>query len=416
MLVPTDHTRSLTAAAARRRPSALLALGATAVASLCVVLGAVSPAAAGVALSIPPDLPTNLVVGVSVASSLTIRHQNVGTEAADPDTVGDITLVPSCGKPSGGNCAPGFEDPGVLVPRGPFTGAAGTACDGMSFTVTLIDSAMGKYKFQTAGTIVLTQTGPTSECTIDYTIDVRRAPVKDSSAAPGLQTDQASFADAETAAHLPGSGTGSERATITPATMPIVTAVAPTPIELGQSFHDTATLTPPPNAVAPTGTVRFDVYTNDTCTGAPTFSSTNPLDPTGHTAVSNDFTPTIVAPHQVIATYSGDANYVSVSSLCNDPLETVQVTGTTTTVAPPTTPAPTTTTSAPTTTTTVPATTTTVAPTSTTTNQVSPPDFGTVTLPETGTGNGMTQALIALGLLLAGGLLIAAARHRRVSR
>ena len=419
MLVPTDHSLSLAQARPRRRPTALLAAVAAVVASLGVVLGVVSPAAAGVALSIPPDIPSNVVVGANVASSLTIRHQNVGAEAGDSDTVGDITLVPSCGKPVGGNCAPGFEDPGVLVPHGPFTGQAGTACAGMSFTVTLIDTAMGKYRFTppTPTSVVLTQTGPTSSCVIDYTIDVRKAPTKDASAVAGLQTDQASFADAETAAHLPGSGTGSDRTTISPATMPIVTAVAPTPIQLGQSFHDTATLTPPANAVAPTGTVRFDVYTNNTCTGAPTFSSTNPLDPTGHTAVSNDFTPTIASPHQVIATYSGDANYAPVASTCNDPLETVSVTGTTTTVAPSTTAAPTTTTAAPTTTTTtIPAPTTTVAPTSTTMNQVSPPDFGTVTLPETGTGNGMMQALIALGLTLVGGLLIVVARNRRFRR
>jgi len=417
MLVPTDHSLSLTSARHRRRPSALLAAVAAVVASLCVVLGVVSPAAAGVALSIPPDIPSNVVVGANVASSLTIRHQNVGGEAADPDTVDVITLVPSCGQfPVAADCPAGFEDPGVLVPHGPYTGAAGTACDGMTFTVTLIDPAMGKYRFQTASTIVLTQTGPTSECVIDFTIDVRKAPTKDSSPAPGMQTDQASYAHATIANGLPGTGTGSDRTTITPATMPIVTAVAPTPIQLGQSFHDTATLTPPANAVAPTGTVRFDVYTNDTCTGTPAFSSTNPLDPTGQTAVSNDFTPTIAAPHQVIATYSGDANYASVASTCNDPLETVSVAGTTTTVAPSTTAAPTTTTAAPTTTTTIPASTTTVAPTSTTMNQVSPPDFGTVTLPETGTGNGMTQALIALGLTLVGGLLIVVARNRRFRR
>src|SRR4051812_40942398 len=122
MPAPTDHSEHhIAAASPRRRPALLASIGAI-VASVGVVLGVAAPAAAGVALSIPPDIPTNLVVGVSVASTLTIRHQNVGGEAADPDTVGTITLVPSCGKQAtGADCPLGFLDPGVLVPRGPYT-------------------------------------------------------------------------------------------------------------------------------------------------------------------------------------------------------------------------------------------------------------------------------------------------------
>jgi LPXTG-motif cell wall-anchored protein len=405
MPAPTDNTRS-TSVTARPRRTAVLAAIAAVVASLCVVLGIASPAAAGVALSIPPDIPTNLVVGVSVPSSLTIRHQNSLGEAADPDIVSDITLVPSCGaNPIGADCPVGSFDPGVLVPRGPYTGEAGTACAGMTFTVTLdtLNPAMGKYLFTTAGTIILTQTGPTSTCVIDYTIDVRKAPTIDANpGVAGVQTDQASSARAKTPNNLPGSGTGSDEGTITAGAVAINTAVNPALIQVGSTFHDVATLTSSTFAVVPTGTVRFDVYTNPTCTGTPAFTSTNPLDAPGKTATSNDFTVTTVAPHLVIATYSGDANYAPVSSLCGDTLETVNVMDTTTT------------TTTPPTTTTTPVTTTTAASQATTTTliQVLPPAFGDITLPETGSKSGTSEMFIALGLLVGGGVLVGATRRR----
>ena len=82
---------------------------------------------------------------------------------------------------------------------------------------------------------------------------------------------------------------------------------------LGGSFFDTATITKPGVGPTPTGSVRFDVYGpgDPTCAGAPTFTSTNPLNAAGTTAVSANFTPTSAGTWKVIATYIGDANYVA---------------------------------------------------------------------------------------------------------
>jgi hypothetical protein len=46
-----------------------------------------------------------LVVGQTVPVSLTIRNANTGSEVGLSDTLTQITLVPSCGQPSGGDCA-----------------------------------------------------------------------------------------------------------------------------------------------------------------------------------------------------------------------------------------------------------------------------------------------------------------------
>ena len=85
---------------------------------------------------------------------------------------------------------------------------------------------------------------------------------------------------------------------------------------VGGSFHDTATLSPPAGGPAPTGTVTFDVYGpgDTTCAGPVLFTSTNPLNPAGTSAVSGNFTPTTAGTYRVVATYSGDANYSSRTS------------------------------------------------------------------------------------------------------
>src|SRR5207245_250304 len=98
----------------------------------------------------------------------------------------------------------------------------------------------------------------------------------------------------------------------------------PTPITLGASFHDTATLGPAPaGGPAPTGTVTFNVYgpADTTCAAAPVFTSTNAVNAAGTTATSSNFTPLAPGTYRVIATYSGDANYLGSASSCADPAE-----------------------------------------------------------------------------------------------
>src|ERR1044072_689477 len=180
-----------------RRPMRRFAGGlATVLAMLGVMLGGASNAWAGIALAVPPDIPTTVTVGTTIASTVSVVNNNNGVHAALSNTIdpGSITLVPSCGAPPlGGDCPAGSVDPGVLIPSATGTGRAGSACENKIFTITLTDPTMGKYTFTWAGTITITPlgSGPTNECVIEFTTDVKRVPGVDASAATGLQARKA---------------------------------------------------------------------------------------------------------------------------------------------------------------------------------------------------------------------------------
>ncbi|MCA1683756.1 MAG: Ig-like domain repeat protein, partial [Actinobacteria bacterium] len=148
-------------------------------------------------------------------------------------------------------------------------------------------------------------------------------------AAPGTYQVVASYSgDGNFAPSSTACGDPKEAVTVARAAAMIATAVSSTPISLGGSFHDTATLTPPAGAPAPTGQVSFAVYGpgDSTCAGTPVFTSTNPLGAPGTTAVSGTFTPTNAGTYRVVARYAGDADFTTVSTACGDPGETVVVT------------------------------------------------------------------------------------------
>jgi hypothetical protein len=300
------------------------------------LLAGASSAWAGVNIGLTPDLPTNLTVGTTVPTEMTLRWNNSGGETGFPNRVDSLTLVPSCGDViNSEDCT--VLDPGVLIPSTTGTGQGG-ACPGTAFSITPDPSpagvAQGKYIFTWAGTIILTPTGATSECIINFTTDVKRIPTIDADGGiPGIQTSQKAGAAVRAdngAAGLPGGGQGTDIATVVAGSIVIQTQVAPNSIVLGATFHDTATITKTPPGVGPTptGTVRFDVYgpSSPTCTGTPKFSSTNALS-AGGIAVSNNFQPDAAGTWKVVATFlTGDTNYVSKSSLCDDPNEAVVVT------------------------------------------------------------------------------------------
>jgi hypothetical protein len=135
--------------------------------------------------------------------------------------------------------------------------------------------------------------------------------------------------DANYTALTTACGAANETETVGPGTPTINTAVSPTPIALGQPFHDTATLTGT-GGVAPTGTVDFTVFGpgDANCSAAPVFSSTgNAVSTTGGvtTATSANFTPTAAGDYHVVAHYSGDANYTALTSACGAANETETV-------------------------------------------------------------------------------------------
>jgi hypothetical protein len=118
----------------------------------------------------------------------------------------------------------------------------------------------------------------------------------------------------------------SEAVSVGSATLGLSTQVSPAAITLGDSFSDTASLGPVPSgAAAPTGTVTFSVYGNDSCSGNALFSSTNAVGSGGTSASSDSFTPATAGTYHVIASYSGDGNYSAGSSGCADAKEAVAV-------------------------------------------------------------------------------------------
>ncbi|MFN2505694.1 MAG: beta strand repeat-containing protein [Acidimicrobiales bacterium] len=119
---------------------------------------------------------------------------------------------------------------------------------------------------------------------------------------------------------------------------PTISTSATTPVTIGSSISDTATVTGGASpAPAPTGTVTFTLFGpgDPTCTGAPIFTSANrPLSGgPPPTAASGPFTPTAVGTYRWIAVYSGDTNYTSVTSPCNAANETSVVNQATATIS-----------------------------------------------------------------------------------
>ena len=104
----------------------------------------------------------------------------------------------------------------------------------------------------------------------------------------------------------------SEPVTVTKTSPGMYTTLSGTSVNLGGSFSDSATLT---SAVSPTGSVTFNVYTSNACSGTPLFTSTGTL--SGLSAPSGSFGPLNTAgTYYVAASYPGDANNGPASSPC----------------------------------------------------------------------------------------------------
>ena len=103
-----------------------------------------------------------------------------------------------------------------------------------------------------------------------------------------------------------------------------INTVATPSATVGGPISDTATVTGPAGFQPhPTGTVTFTLFNNDTCTGAPVFTSTTPLN--GNTAVSGPFTPGTTGVFNWVATFNGDAIFAPVTAPCGAPNETSNI-------------------------------------------------------------------------------------------
>jgi hypothetical protein len=301
-------------------------------------------AEAGLGAAATPTFPTTVVVGnTGLAASIQLRNDNTAPNTSStvcnvgdalPCPVGElgITLIPSCGQLGlFSECAIGGADPGVFQVSNTALGAAGTACAGMPFAVTLIDPAFGRLRFapQPPGTHVQLP-APGAICRIDFTFDVLKAPTVDQDpATPGSQTVQVVDNTQQDGGSITASGRGTsngttvQRATPTIATTPTQTI----PVGAGQ-LADAATVSGRVNP-QPGATVDFRLYgpTDASCTGVPVFETLGvPYPVAGGAVTSAAFTPSAAGVYRWIATYSGDANNFPVSGACGDSSETVTVT------------------------------------------------------------------------------------------
>jgi hypothetical protein len=301
------------------------------VAGVAVMLGAASTASAALVFAVTPSFPSTMTIGQSDApASLRIENHSTGIEALLPATVTSITVVPACGTPAvtGGDCPDAEKDPSVLRLSGTGSGAGGSSCAGLSVSIADTDTTQDKYTVTPTSTLAL---AAGASCVVDFTVDVLRSPRLDAdAAAPGTQTDQIGFVSGLAVLDLAAaSDFGTSETTIAHGGLPVATQVTPATIGLGSSFADTATLaSPAAGAPTPTGTVTFSVFgpSDPTCSSAPVFTSTNPLNAAGTTAVSGTLTPVAAGRYRVIAVYGGDLSYESTTSSCSDPAETVTVT------------------------------------------------------------------------------------------
>ncbi len=139
---------------------------------------------------------------------------------------------------------------------------------------------------------------------------------------PGTVRFVASYSGDAFYAALPTTACGEpgENVTVPLSTPGLVTRASAGTV--GGEVTDTAFLT---GGFQPTGTIRFDLYNNETCTGPPVFTDTVTVAGNGEYTTRPFILPAAGIYH-FVATYSGDANNNAVGPTdCLDPLETVGV-------------------------------------------------------------------------------------------
>ncbi len=290
---------------------------------------AVGPASANVSGSASLTVPTGAGVGsTNLNASITMTNQNTAPNQSESNTVNEIKFAPSCGATGTLANLCSTPDPGVFSINASASGAAGTACAGQTFSVSAPD-ASGIVTFGPTTAVVLAPPGGPglSSCTINFFLNVLKVPTIDVSApSPGIQTysnlrvRMTSNVSMLTVTVLP-----SQVVTVNRGVLGHATQASPS-VPVGGTISDTATLTTSAGAVAVTGTVTFSVFgpADPTCAGPPLAQSTVPV--VAGMAQSSSVTATQAGVYRFIASYSGDANYVSLTPACNAAGESVTVT------------------------------------------------------------------------------------------
>ncbi|MDQ1391277.1 MAG: trimeric autotransporter adhesin [Acidimicrobiaceae bacterium] len=307
------------------RVTVLLTLAAAAVVIPAGVAGA------NVSMGISLSWPSGAGVGNgNLAGSFTVQNLNTAPNQTETLTVTVIRLAPSCGAaPSGTTVCPS-PDPGVFHLSSPATGAAGTACAGVTFTVSAPD-ASGAVTLTPSTAVVLqgpgAGTGP-DRCTVNMVLAVTKVPSIDVDPAVGVQTSTNLFVQAtsSTSGLMPAVGVKLTN-TVNKGIPGLSTAAS----AAGTTVSDTATLTAAGSGPTPTGTVTFNLFgpNDSTCSGA-SMTSTKSVSNGSATAA---FSSTGAGTYRFTVSYSGDTNYMARLAQCNDPGESVTVSSS---VSPPT--------------------------------------------------------------------------------
>lgn len=269
---------------------------------------------------------TTITVGQSLATSVSVT--NLSTTPDGALTLNTIFFVPSCGStgPITGDCPPGALDPGVFEVEATGTGAAETACAGISFAVQTSNATSGRVELSPDAPVVLAApaAGDSDICRVDLNVTVVKAPSIDSRpGTPGVQTDGFGLATGTVASGAQATATGGSFITIEGAAPVLATQVAEPEVVVGDPVADTATLS---GGAEPSGTITFDLFGPDDedCSGPPLASSTHPVDGAGAYS-SSATTPAAAGGYRFVARYSGDADNRPVSGTCGDPSESVAV-------------------------------------------------------------------------------------------
>jgi hypothetical protein len=219
----------------------------------------------------------------------------------------------------------GQAKPTVTTQASPTNGTAGVAMTAKD-TATLSGGAsptgtvtFSLYASSTCiGTPVVKGSGTISGTTASYSASWTPA-------TPGTYNWQAVYGgNTNNASVTTACGGSTEQVVIGKATPKISTVASPTAGSVGvaiKTLKDTATLSG--TAIAPTGSVTFDLYSSNTCTGTAVVKGSGTI--SGSTAsYSVKWTPGSAGTYYWVATYPGDANDAAAASSCGS--ETVVIT------------------------------------------------------------------------------------------
>jgi uncharacterized repeat protein (TIGR01451 family) len=300
-------------------------LGAVAALIMGMSVVVAPPASATFSIFVTSTFPSTTAVGQTFPASLLIGNNSTDAQASLTLVIRDIILRPSC---VDAFCTDAEAGVYALPATGSGTGPA--SCTG---TWTIVPEG-ASYRFvPPGGANTLLLTGGDA-CQITFTALTRRVPTVDGSpSGAGVQTYPVASATAFSGSTRVGQSSGSTISTVSRGASVLTTeaAFAPSSPPALATTTDTATFAPAPPGtdagVPPTGTIAFRLHGPDdfTCAASPIATRTVALNGYGTYPTPDSVVLTEPGTYSWVAAYSGDVNYVPVSTACGDPTETFTV-------------------------------------------------------------------------------------------